>query len=257
MSKRPHGWKYRNLHLRNDRSTTEWFYGGRRHRFSCKTRDWDEAAATRDLYEKEKGVGRFVLSLRVAPTFADFAQQYLDEDRDDLAPTTLTDRCRELGSAGPILSHLGSRRLDEIDEFVLREWWTAEVMQKGRATKTGRNLLDSLSAVFRYAAELKFVDVNPVDRFRLVIRRKRRTQRGRAEADSSKDVRPIGDPRDIEVLLTALGNQVLRPKPRRGSLPDPSAARELPVYALLMLDAGLRSVRHSGSDGVQSLGAVR
>jgi integrase len=99
----------------------------------------------------------------------------------------------------------------------LREWWTAEVM------KTGRNLFDILSSVLRYVEELDLIQTNPVYAFRKVIGR-RRTQKGRVEADAGKDIRPVEDPEDLERLIDSARESGL----------------EVLVYALLMLDAGLR-----------------
>jgi integrase len=57
-----------------------------------------------------------------------------------------------------------------------------------------------------------------------MLRRRRRTQRGRTEADLGRDVRPIADPKGIARLVA---------EARAESL-------ETYVYTLLGLDAGLR-----------------
>ena len=60
--------------------------------------------------------------------------------------------------------------------------WTAEVIRGGRTMKTGRNYLDAMSGVFRYARRLKLIRENPVDALRMSLREDARTKRGRAEA---------------------------------------------------------------------------
>ncbi len=54
-----------------------------------------------------------------------------------------------------------------------------------------------------YAAELGLLEANPVDAFRAILRRKTRTQRGRAESDPARNIRPIEDPGEIEKLVNA------------------------------------------------------
>ena len=47
-------------------------------------------------------------------------------------------------------------------------------------SQTGRNYLDALSSVFNLAVDYEILEANPVDAFRAVLRRRGRTQRGRA-----------------------------------------------------------------------------
>ena len=158
LPKRPKGRKYRNLYrelngiIYYDRQRL-----GERHHVSCKTRSWDEAAAVRDEYEAEFGVGRVAQVRAELPTFEAFVKRYLKEDTAHLAPTTLVERERELAEEGPVVSHFGHLRLDEITKAHLREWWTAEVQNAKRSTKTDRNYLDAVSGVFSYAEELGLV----------------------------------------------------------------------------------------------------
>jgi integrase len=76
--------------------------------------------------------------------------------------------------------------------------------------------------VLGYAVDLEKIEANPVPAFREHVRRRQRTQRGRAQAQSK--IRPIEDPWDCEALLAA-------------TLPE---GPEAFVYVLLGLDAGLR-----------------
>jgi len=92
----------------------------------------------------------------------------------------------------------------------------------GRSVRTGRAYLDVLSNVLGYAVDLEKIKTNPVPAFREHVRRRQRTQRGRAQAQSK--IRPIEDPWDCEALLAA-------------AMPE---GPEAFVYVLLGLDAGLR-----------------
>ena len=225
MTKRPKSRKYRNLYRRDGGVIYyERVVSGRRIRLSCETTDWDEAASVRDLYEQKKQLGKGGIAHTEPPTFAEFARRYLAEDTDHLAPTTRRERAREVGEDGPLVSFFGALRLDAITKSRIREWWTQEVQGRGRKTKTGRNYLDALAGVLGYAVELEILDSNPVDEFRVVLRRKGRTQRGRAESDPSRHIRPIEDPEQIDRLV------------REASIEGPEAL----VLILLCLDTGLR-----------------
>jgi len=237
MKSRPRRFKYRNLSARGDSIYYERVWKGRRTCFSTKTNDWDEAAAVRDLWEERKGIGRLGVALRVeAPLFAEFAKRYLEEDTAHLAPTTRDERERALAADGPILPHFEHFRLDEITPGRVREWWHLEVTTKirpakkgeeprvGRSTKTGRNFLDALAGVLGYAVELELLETNPIDAFRTVLRRKTRTQRGRAESDPEKHISPIEDPEELARLTNAAEQE----------------GRTALLLVLLLLDAGLR-----------------
>jgi integrase len=237
VKRKPTGLKYRNLHARSDSIYYERIYQKKRICLSTKTDDWAEAAAFRDLAEARMGIGRFGVALRVeAPRFAEFAKRYLEEDTSHLAPTTRGERDRMLAEDGPLLPTLGALRLDEITAGRLREWWHAEVTTKvrpsktgqpakiGRSTKTGRTYLDALAGVLAYAVELELIEENAVDAFRTVLRRKTRTQRGRAESDLERTIAPIEDADELARLVE-------------------SAAVEgttAHLLVLLLLDAGLR-----------------
>jgi hypothetical protein len=127
-------------------------------------------------------------------------------------------------------------KLDEITVPRLREWWNREVFQAGRSVRTGRACLDGLSNILGYAVELELIESSPVPAFRQHVRRRQRTQQGRAQAE--RNVRPIEDPQEYEHLLEA-------------TVPE---GPEALVYVLLGWMAGFGSVRPSGSDGVGWLG---
>ena len=136
MRKKPRSPKYGNLVARGGVIYYVRMVKGKRTKFSLHTSDWDEAATAARLYEEKKGIGRLPFVEGGVPTFAEFAKRYLDERTDDLARTTRADRGRELEEGGPILRHLGPRRLDEIDAASLEAWWTTEVVYARRSTKT-------------------------------------------------------------------------------------------------------------------------
>jgi integrase len=206
------------------RVLNERVWKGRRFCFSTKANDWDQAAAVRDLYEARKGIGSRLLSALEVPRFAEFGERYLREATGHLAATTLEDRVGLLRPEGPLTAYFGSYRLDDIRRATLLEWWHAEVEAKGLAQKTGKNRLDALSAVLGFAVDLELLEANPVDGFRATLRRRNRTQRGRAEGSPGATVRPIEDLEDLAAFVEASAAEG-----GDGHLVD-----------LLQLDAGLR-----------------
>ncbi len=168
------------------------------------------------------------------PTLAEFAPRYLEGDTAHLAPTTVAVRTQHLAAKRrtekspepPILPHLGELRLDEITPEKLREWWSLAVEGSTRRSKTGREYVNTLAALYHYARDLGVIgrDVDPIAPLRAMLRRRRRTQRGRADAEQGRDVRPIADPAAIMRLLAEARTESL----------------EAYVYTLLGLDAGLR-----------------
>ena len=225
MKKRPKGRKYRNLTRRGVAIYYQRRVGDHRLYFSLKTSDWDRAAAKRNAYEEEKGIDAGLYDPVAMPDLAEFASRYLAEDTAHLATTTKRERENQLKPHAPLLRRLGHLRLDEIRERHLREWWGAEVEgNTRRSPKTGRNYIDALAGVLGYARDLGLIDRNPVYGFREILARKSRTKRGRVEAETGKEVRPIEKPEEIEALLAAARDEGLS------------------AYALVtvMLDAGLR-----------------
>jgi integrase len=223
---KPKGAKYRNLTARSGVIYYQRRANGKRIRFSCKTDDWSKAAAVAQLYEERKGIGRLAFAVVEVPRLGEFAARYLKEDTGHLAATAFADRRRYLDPDGRLLSALGNLRLDEIDPPRLREWWNAEGFgQKGKRTvATGRTYLNTLSGVLHYAEDLRLLESNPVDEFRSTIRRRSRTKRGRLEASTGRNVRPIEDPQDVQQFVDGARIEGL----------------EAYVYVLLGLDAGLR-----------------
>src|SRR5262245_4449618 len=115
------GAKYRNLYSYRGSIWFERVVRGRRLRVDLETAAWEEAAARRDAYEARRGVAKMRGGpVCKVPTFAEFAQRYLDEDTAHLEPTTRTDRRSHLRTDGVVLRHLGRKRLDEITAAMLR-----------------------------------------------------------------------------------------------------------------------------------------
>ena len=224
MRKKPKGQRYRNLSPRRGAIYYERLWNGRRYCFSTKTADWDQAVAVRDLYELRKGIGNTQLFAGEVAKFEAFAQRYLSEDTDHLAPTTRGDRAREVRPSGRLVSFFGTTPIDEITTALIREYWSEHVQGANRSTKTGRNDLDTLAGILGYAIDLGLIEANPVDAFRAVLRRKARTQRGRVESAAGRDIRPIEDPAEIEQLVASARDE------------GPTAY----LLVLLLLDAGLR-----------------
>jgi hypothetical protein len=78
VRKKPRGRKYRNLYARGGRVWIEKTSEGRRVRRSCKTDDWDVAAAVRDEWERQAGISGAPAALSM-PTFGELADRYLDD----------------------------------------------------------------------------------------------------------------------------------------------------------------------------------
>ena len=224
MKRKPSGAKYRNLTARGGSIYYQRRVGKRRIRFSCKTNDWNEAAAVARLYEEKKNIGTLPFSTIEVPTFAEFAQRYLDEDTSHLAATTLSDRRVCLREGGHILTTFGGLRLDEIGVRQLRLWWNEQVVAASRSTKTGRIYLDVIASVLNYACVLELLERSPVPAFRETLRRRSGTKRAREEASSEHKVRPIERPDEVDALLGEADAEGLVPN----------------VLVLLCLDAGLR-----------------
>ena len=215
--------------------------GKRRTRFSCKTDDWNEAAAVARLYEEKIGIGRLPFATVEVPTFAEFAQRYLDKDTVHLAATTLSDRLGYLQPEGPLVSYFSTYRLDEVGVPLIRPWWNGLATaprahgksKKSRSEKTMRAYLDVLSSVLGYASDLELIEQNPVTAFRESLRRRRGTKGARQQSEAGARIRPIESPKELEALVAAA----------RGE------GANAHVLVLLCLDAGLRLGEALGSDG--------
>ena len=237
MRKKPSGQKYRNLYARAGSCSIYYqrHVDDRRVRISTMTDDWDHAAAVRDLYEQRRGIGTAMFAAATVPSFGEAAERYLRESTSHLAATTQKDRTGFLRPTGLLTRYWGATRIDQITKGALLEWWAAEVTGRGRASKTGMNYLDAITGVLGYAVDLGELNENPVDSFRVVLRRRNRTQRGRAESSGGAKVNPLttaaGLCRFVEVSrelgAPLCGNGKVRH--RMGHVAD-----------MLMLDAGLR-----------------
>ena len=240
MTKKPKGPKYRNLYARGGVVYYETERDGRRVKFSTHASDWDEAAATRDIYLQRR-VERAARA--ESPTFADIAARYLREATAHLSGTTTDDRERMLGPDGELIRYFGEMPAGEIRRSTLLEWWHREVEGKGRHERTGLTLLSALSGAFGYAVDLEVIEANPVDSFRGTLRRRRRSKRGRADAEQRASIRPIAEPAQLRALVAASTAEY----ERRFSNGSPRRqAQAGHVATLLMLDAGLRAAEVAG-----------
>jgi integrase len=224
MKKRPAGRKFRNLYARGGAIYFERVIGDRRIRFSTKTSNWEEAAATRDEYEQKKGLNTAHVLFIDPPTFESFSKRYTDEDTGHLADTTRSDRDSYLRTDGPLLGFFGKLPLDEIETSLIRIWWNQEVLGAERSPKTGKCYLDVLSAVLGYAVELKLLSDNPVPAFRVTLRKRSRTKKGRAASDPGEKIHPIEDPDEIQRIVNASKEE----------------STEAHLLVLLLIDGGLR-----------------
>lgn len=172
MKAKPKGARYRNLTARGSTIYYERVEDGRRVRHTLETDDWTVAAERRDAWEALHGTARAPFIRREVPTFADLATRYLEEDTSHLAATTKRDRESALRENGPLLAFFGPRRMDEITPPLLRDFWSAEVVAKERATQTGRHLVNTLAAVLGFGVDLGLLASSPVATFRESLRRR-------------------------------------------------------------------------------------
>ncbi len=227
LRKRPKGRKYRNLTARNQVIWLEKVIRGRRIRRSCKTSDWEMAAAVRDEVERQLDGSK--LPSFDLPTFAECADTTLarmshlaqcsQDDRHALLRAASSER-----EAGKLRAYFGEMRIDEIRTPILLDWWHSEIIGRGLKPKTGRAYLDTISAVLGDAVDIELLDSNPVDHFRAVLRRRSRTQKGRSQSDPGASIAPIEDPVAVDAFVNA-----------SRSIGGPDH-----ILDLLQLDAGLR-----------------
>jgi hypothetical protein len=227
LEKKPRGRKYRNLYSRGELIWFEKVARGRRVRRSCKTGDWDIAAAVRDEWERQTGsAGCTVANV---PTFGELADRYL-EWTTHLALTTQDDRTALLRTAtrdlpeSSLRAYFGHPPVNEIRKPQLLEWWHTEIEGQGRSPKTGRNYLDALTGVLALAVDSELLEANPVEGFRAVLRRRNRTQKGRAQSDPRANICPIEEPAELDALVEH----------------SRKVGGPVHIVDLLCLDAGLR-----------------
>jgi hypothetical protein len=65
------------------------------------------------------------------------------------------------------------------------------------------NYLSAISGVIGHAIDLELISENPVGGFRATLRRRRRTQRGRAADDLAARIRPIESAEELEAFTSA------------------------------------------------------
>lgn len=126
-----------------------------------------------------------------------------------LAPTTKRDRECTLREDGPLLAYFGDAKLDAITPAAIREWWGREIVGRKAAdgtvapfkTTTGRADVNVLASVLGYARDLGLLKEDPIPTFREQIRLRSRTKRARAEAEESRQVRPIASLGELRKLV--------------------------------------------------------
>ncbi len=243
MKAKPKGPKYRNLFSRAGVIYYERAARGRRVKISTKTSSWEDAAAFRDLYEQAKGIGRVPFLQGEVPTFADLAARYLKEGAAHLAGSTREDRGKMLGEAGRLTRYFGPRKVDEITRPLLMEWWHLEVEARGRHERTGLTYLSALSSVLGFGVDLELLAENPIDALRAILRRHRRSKRGRAAANVGH-VHPIEAGADLARFIEA--SEALGGRRFASTSAPVLQHRHGHVADLLMLDAGLRTGEVAG-----------
>lgn len=243
MKSKAKGPKYRNLFARRGVIYYERELHGRRIKLSTKTASWEDAAAFRDLYEQAKGIGRLPFLPADVPTFGDLATRYLETGMAHLAGSTREDREKHLRPGGIVTRYFAALKVDEITRATLLEWWHLDVEARNRHERTGLTYLGSLAAVLGYAVDLELLAESPVDAFRLTLRRRRRTKRGRASSTAGH-VHPIEEPAHLATFVhesERLGGA------RFASSQAPVLQHQFGHVAdLLMLDGGLRAGEVAG-----------
>ncbi len=236
MRKKPKGTKYRNLHRRGDTIYYERVVDGRRIRISTKESDWDFAAAVRDLYEKQKRINT-AMPILDQHLFRDCAAAYL-KTMGNRSGTYQDDHARMLDADTGLLTRwFGDLPIDLIGRGELLEWWLAEVEDRGRSARTGRNYLNAMAGVLGLAEDKGLIHESPVDAFRRVLRRRGRGKQGRADEQSGVHVHPIESPAELAAFVevsaagfcTRFKNHRIRREATFGHVAD-----------MLQLDAGLR-----------------
>src|SRR5258706_10425855 len=150
-----------------------------------------------------------------------------------------------LAEDGPLVARFGDYRLDAIRAADLIAWFDDFLAAGGRrgkkgglSQKTGRRYLDALNDVLTWALEREIIEENPILGLRAVLRRRNRTQRGRAE--SAPGAHPIEKPEDVTALVTAAkadGDKVAK---ATGDKTAKAKGVKNYLATLLLLDAGLR-----------------
>ena len=226
-SKRPKGEKYRGLHRRAagliyfERERK----GDKRIRVSTGTSDWTEAAGFRDEWLARNE--RWLKAGTEVPTFSTMVTRYLEDDTSHLSASAFRSRRLLLRQGdpsrldAPLIQAFGPLRLSDITPALLTSYWARAIERRSLSIQTGRHHINALAAVLDYAIELGLLERSPVEAFRHSLKRKMRTKRGRAQANSV--IRPI-EPRGLSTLLAAAHAE----------------SAQAYVFILSLLDAGLR-----------------
>lgn len=238
MKSKPKGAKGRNLTMRDGVIYYDRVAHGRRFKISTKTASWEDAASFRDAFEAHEGIGKVPFFPGEVPRFADFAARYLAEATARLAGSTVEDRVKLLRPGGMVARYFERFRVDEITRPILLEWWHLEVETRGRSQSTGMNYLAALSGVLGYAADLDLLPENPVDAFRLALRRRLRGKRSRADTAKGRHVHPLESAHAMAAFVRA--SEELGGERFKGSLRPVGQHQVGHVADMLQLDAGLR-----------------
>jgi integrase len=246
MPKRPRTRKHHNLTLRKAKGRAPTIYaeivlGGKQHRKSMGTADWDAALVERDRWMAELLQQTAPEPVRVVQgvTFGEAADAALERERHRLKGTTWDDHDQRLRPARPagltyaarpagaLRRAFGDLPLDALDHGALLEWWEREIIGRGRSVKTGRNALDSLALVFKWARQHGHLDrerPDPAQQLRATLAEDGGTAKDRAASDPGAKVKPLSAG-EVMAFLAA------------------SRASSHPAHALLdllLLDADLR-----------------
>lgn len=158
---------------------------------------WSVALRKARQAERQLDLGRGLLGSDQQVLFKDFVDHYLAEDTSYLAETTLHDRKNRLN--GRLGDYFADFAVSEITAEALFDWWAKEIEARGLSPKTGRNELDALAGVLRYAAIRGKIKRSPVPDFRELLKHRFRTKRGRASV--RPEVRPIRRPDHVAALI--------------------------------------------------------
>ncbi|MEE9607448.1 MAG: site-specific integrase [Myxococcota bacterium] len=174
------------------------------------------------------------------PRLSEFVTEYVAKGMhfQRLAESTMANRRRQLAPDGPLLSAFGDYRLEAVDVPVLLDWWETFVLNADRTEKTGRDYLDCLSGVYRYALHKRIVDRNPVDAVRSALRASQSTKAARQEKDLEAKPQPIESIVDLQAFVATSENWHRIERTRHEG--ERQLLRDTHVMNLLQLDAGLR-----------------
>ncbi len=223
---RPLGTRYRYLTV--ERGIIYWkrLVRGKVVKVSCKTKDWEEAAACRVSFEKDYGItdDDGVLPTRDTGniSFAVMARRTIEEGSGDLAPSSLRNRRMLLAPEARICRFFGEQWLDSIQPKRIGEFWRREIQDRGLSHKTGLNYLNEISAVFYFASQ-DGVDIqSPVETYRK-SRKGRGGKKARAARDPKRSIRPL-TVEEMDLVIHAAR----------------SLGKEPAAIILVGIDAGLR-----------------